>query len=141
MAAAKPVDSRIVRPPPPASTPRMPRMLTRPSSGPDTGPTHQGPPAPRRADPLHQTAWPRISRSGAKPGLIFRTLLAAVPSDPAGGEPERVRVVPVSVQFQHLGDDSFHGVLLGGHAGEVTQVLLALLNGVRRIGRVDALVP
>jgi hypothetical protein len=45
------------------------------------------------------------------------------------------------VQFQHLGDDSFHGVLLAGHAGEVTLVLLALLNRVRRIGRIDALVP
>src|SRR6266542_3760759 len=54
---------------------------------------------------------PQVHLSG---GLIFRTLLAAVPNDPAGGEPERVRVVPVSVQFQHLGDDSFHGVLFGG---------------------------
>src|ERR1700720_4544685 len=98
-------------------------------------PSKANPESRRRSGSMNPLA------SGGQTRLDFTALLAAVPSDPARGEPERVRVVPVSVQFQHLGDDSFHGVLLGGHAGEVMQVLLALLNRVRRIGRVDALVP
>ena len=74
-------------------------------------------------------------------GFSARTVLTAVPHDPTGGEPERVRIVPVSVQFQHLGDDAFHGVLLGRYAGEVTQVLLALLDRVGESGASTRLCP
>src|SRR5690348_15923063 len=86
--------------------------------------------------PATTTPAPRRTCPSGEP----RGVLTAVPHDPTGGEPERVRIVPVSVQFQHLGDDAFHGVLLGRYAGEVTQVLLALLDRVGGIRSADALV-
>src|SRR6266699_155152 len=58
----------------------------------------------------------------------------------AGAVPEHARVVPVSVQGQHLGDDRLDGVLFLNDAREVAQVLLALVYRAGGVGGADPLV-